>query len=67
MNDTDAARVAQGWGWPGNSRKAHYFLDGELISLCGKWMFAGVRHDTMHASPDNCIACRRRREKHDAD
>ncbi|GAG83329.1 unnamed protein product, partial [marine sediment metagenome] len=25
----------RGWGFPANSRKAHYFVD--KCSLCGKW------------------------------
>lgn len=31
-----------GWKWPGNSRKAHYFLSGEVISLCGTWWYSGT-------------------------
>lgn len=49
----------QGWGWPGNSRKAHYFESGELISLCRGWMFGGSREDNNHDSPDNCASCKR--------
>lgn len=52
----------QGWGWPGLARKAHYF-DGEIVSLCGRWMFSGAMFDDRHNSPHNCQACRRKLEK----
>jgi len=54
--------LKRGWGFPGNSRKAHYFLAGEMISICGRMMFAGERFDDKHESPDNCAECKRRRE-----
>jgi hypothetical protein len=45
-----------------NSRKAHYFIDGR--ALCGKFMYLGSSYeDHTHESPDNCAACRRKREK----
>lgn len=50
----------QGWAWPPNSRKAHYFLKGETISLCSKWMYGGEREDTLHEHPDNCSTCEKR-------
>jgi len=52
----------QGWGWPLNSRKAHYFVDG--IALCGSWMFLGSKLDDSSAcSKDDCAACRRKLDK----
>ena len=56
--------LAEGWGWPGAARKAHYFEEGETISLCGRWMFAGPR-DTNRGgtSPDDCVECKRRLAK----
>ncbi|MBA7491660.1 hypothetical protein ES702_02208 [subsurface metagenome] len=45
----------RGWGWPRNSRKTHYFIDGR--SLCGKWMFFGKLEDSQDNSPDNCVSC----------
>lgn len=59
MNDLDHC----GWGFPGCTRKAHYFAKGEVISLCGKVMYTGAREDFGHASPDNCCECKRRRLK----
>lgn len=53
--------MKKGWGWPANSRKAHYFIDGRAI--CGKWLFFGAVEDRNHGSPDNCAACKKRLEK----
>jgi len=54
----------QGWSWPVNSQRAHYFPAGELISLCGRWMIlGGEREDDKHDSPDNCAACRKKLDK----
>lgn len=58
---------AEGWGFPGNSRKAHYFPEGELTSLCGSWGFyRGDRQPDTHRSPDDCVRCRRERIKQSA-
>ena len=51
----------QGWGWPLNSRKAHYFV--EHTALCGKWLFFGSLEDSEKASPDDCVVCRRKLDK----
>ncbi len=53
--------MSGGWAWPLNSRKAHWFgSDGR--ALCGKWLYLGAdREDNKHESPDNCIACKRKR------
>lgn len=53
----------QGWGFPLNSRKAHYFKAGSATSICRKWLYFGDRQDDKHASPDNCVECKRRRER----
>jgi hypothetical protein len=52
-----------GWGFPGNSRKAHYFgTDG--MALCHRWgLFRGSLDDTNHESPENCAECKRRRKR----
>jgi hypothetical protein len=50
-----------GWGWPANSVKAHYFVQG--VSLCRKWMFFGHVENNNHDSVDNCAACKRARDK----
>lgn len=52
-----------GWGWPANARKCHWFDPGEIISVCRKWMYSGIRQsgqplDTMvSGGPDDCRAC----------
>ena len=54
----------KGWGFPANSRKAHYFIDGR--SLCGKWAFFGNLEDSNDDSPDNCTACKKALQKEKA-
>lgn len=55
------SKSEEGWAWPVNSRKAHYFVDGR--SLCGKWMYLGEVEEGNDYSPDNCRECIRRLEK----
>ena len=51
-----AEKVKEGWGFPGNSRKAHYFVDS--MSLCRRWGFyLGPLEQGNDDSPDNCPAC----------
>jgi hypothetical protein len=54
---------SDGWGWPGLSRKAHYFVGSR--SLCGRWMYTGRRLAGPEAkpSPDDCKECGRRLAK----
>lgn len=52
----------KGWGFPGLSRKAHYF-DNDAICLCEKWMFIGDLYDDKHDNPDNCKTCMKKRDK----
>ena len=55
------AELSAGWRWPINARKAHYFDEGTLISICGKWMYAGPSQgDSFSRSSDDCAACRRK-------
>lgn len=60
---TEQAPGRQGWGFPPNSRKAHYFVLGSTLSICGRWWFLGRREDNNHGSPDNCAACKRKRAR----
>lgn len=49
-----------GWGFPGASRKAHFFLDG-FKSLCGKWAFTGELEAPLDpGNANDCAECRRR-------
>lgn len=52
---------APGWGFPANSRKAHWFVAGR--ALCGKWFYLGHTETGNDTSPDNCKACLKRRDK----
>jgi hypothetical protein len=49
-----------GWGFPWNARKAHYFEVNEILSLCGRWLYFGLRNQHHGPSPDDCAECRRR-------
>ena len=51
----------EGWGFPSNSRKAHYFVDKR--SLCGKWLFFGELEQGNDDSSDNCTACKKALQK----
>ena len=56
----DVAKVAAGWFWPLNSRKAHWFGD-DGRSLCGKWMtFSKERDSSEGTSKDDCAECSRK-------
>lgn len=59
MLNIDSLAENEGWGWPIQAKKAHYFVDGR--SLCGNWMYTGRRLGGPHAksSPDDCKACTR--------
>ena len=61
------ATLPEGWGWPANSRKSHYFQEGEAISVCGKWMFTGQRERDSFESSDDCASCRRWVKRHRPD
>jgi hypothetical protein len=56
------------WKWPPIARKAHYFLTGEIVSLCGGYMFSGAPTPTQDAAaenpgPDDCVGCWRKLQK----
>jgi hypothetical protein len=55
------SELGRGWGWPGLSKKSHYFIEGR--SLCGKWIFMGALTTVDFKSPDDCADCRRRLTK----
>ncbi len=56
-----SSKLTEGWGWPLNSKKAHYFVGGR--ALCMKWLFFGDCQMGNDNSPDNCKACVKRLEK----
>ena len=51
-------KQVEGWGFPLNSRKAHYFV--VVSSLCGKWMYRGTLEPIGEKSPDDCKVCIRK-------
>lgn len=60
--------ITEGWGWPSNSKKAHYFLKNlrsvmGAQSLCYKWGFFGKLEIGNDESFDNCAECKRRLAK----
>lgn len=56
------AEGKEGWAWPSNARKAHYY-GNDSRSLCGKWLlFPGMQGQPEQGnddSPDNCAGCRK--------
>lgn len=50
-----------GWGWPANSKKAHFFINSR--SLCCKWLYSGHLEHGNDDSSDNCAECKRRKAK----
>lgn len=59
-----APPLPAGWGFPGTSKKAHYFQAGSDRSLCMKWGFyRGERENSQHEHSLNCAECKRRRAK----
>lgn len=64
MGEHDPVTAVEGWGFTGNSTKAHYFRDG--TSLCGRWGFrsSNAPHEPdTGVSPDDCVGCRRALDK----
>lgn len=52
----------EGWGWPENSKKAHFFRKG--TSLCNRWFFLGSlleSSDQVDEHPSNCSTCQKKR------
>lgn len=58
---TKTEKLKEGWGFPLNSKKMHYFIDGR--SPCGKWMFFGNLESDEWEDPLDCKECRKRLNK----
>ena len=67
MGEDMSIQDKEGWGYPLNSRKAHYFNSNR--SLCGKWgcLNSMPLENNDHDHSDNCMGCRRKRDKLEAD
>jgi hypothetical protein len=65
--DKEWGSTGRGWGWPGASRKSHYFVEGR--SLCMKWMFFGSLTSNQEMGqkpgPDDCVTCWRKQRNHE--
>ena len=49
----------EGWGWPANAAKPHYFVAHE--ALCRRWWFTGpLTADTGTTSKSDCAPCSRK-------
>ena len=57
---SEPKKARQGWGWPLNSRKAHFFVG--FTALCGKFLYTGTLDEDDQATPDDCAECRRKRD-----
>ena len=59
--------VTKGWGFPGTSRKCHYFT-GSSMSLCGRWgfYFGPTEAPDSRNGPDDCAKCTKELVKIDA-
>lgn len=58
--------LQEGWWFALNARKAHFYDEGKVTSICGKQMTLGRRlgtENSNHDSADNCAECKRRRTK----
>lgn len=58
------ALEAGGWKWLDGATKAHWFKKQDGRSLCRRWTALSINNldDTAaHKSPDNCLACSRKR------
>jgi len=58
---SDKIDLKVGWGWPMNSKKAHWFNNGR--ALCGKWLYMGALEEGNDTSSDNCAECKKRKLK----
>ena len=56
--------IVAGWGFPLNSKKSHYFVNGR--SLCGKWLFFGHVDPANDDRYEKCSICLKRLRKKEA-
>ncbi len=62
---TDSPLIS-GWAMPGLAKKFHYFDEGQITSICGKWAYSGIRDSdgnkpSANAGKSDCAACFRLR------
>lgn len=57
-------KLNEGWGFPVNAAKPHFFPKDDSVSICGRWMFFGPRSaDDGRVGPRDCVACQRKLTK----
>lgn len=65
MSDETPGGYPEGWGWPDNARKAHYFsgpvssLFGGRYSACGRFNYDGLLSLGEQRDQDTCAHCRK--------
>jgi hypothetical protein len=60
--DHMAEKPKQGWGWPANSLKSHFFTESKR-SLCMRWAFMGELETRDVPPGDACKECEKRLAK----
>lgn len=64
VKEQEKSTRPEGWGWPMNMRKAHYFQKGDMRSLCLKVLYFGHDRELGNDdSADNCSACKKKLAK----
>lgn len=51
--------LESGWYWPQTARKAHYFIEGTIVPLCGRRLRLGMRAEKPNGEFTECAPCRR--------
>lgn len=60
MPETEA-KPKYGWTWPLNMKQAHYYKEGDSVSLCGRVLYLGHLFELGNdQSPDNCVQCKKK-------
>lgn len=60
MKQPGEAPLSEGWAWPVNAKKAHYFVNKE--SLCRRWMYLAdleASESIVEETSGDCLACRK--------
>ncbi len=47
-----------GWGYPQASKHYHFFCEGQMRSICGSYIYTGLREDRDKNEGGNCRKCK---------